>query len=146
MIVLTTTIDNRHFQGDAAKVMRSRSIQVAEFINDRMLSKLKAKLSIPGTGRWYKSKRKDGSRHQASAPGETPAPDRTVYRESWGARIVEAAGFVQSIIGTDLWEVFGRRLEFGGAGGGVYIAPRPHVRPALEETNAEVESALRSLE
>jgi len=90
----------------------------------------------PKTGRTYRKGSLKGGRafkfHRASAPGESPATDSGrlvshinmfLFRRGLSAK----AGV------TDMSDVrYSRRLEFGGRDKrGVYIAPRPFVRPAL---------------
>lgn len=137
MIVATSTLDLTGFVGAALQIMRGRANFAAEQMNEIFLEKMDIILSQPGSGRWYRSKKKDGTRHQASAPGEAPAPDRGTYRRSWGARVENGANVVYALVGTNLWTVFGRRLELGGSDSrGVYIAPRPHVAVAEQQTVA----------
>jgi len=102
------------------------------------LKALQAQLSKPGSGRWYRSRRGKGLKHRASAPGQPPAPDTKKYRDSWRVGVVDNGRTVEGWAGTEYWLKRGRRLELGGYGGGVYIAPRPHVRPALEESEKEM--------
>jgi len=81
----------------------------------------------PATGRQY-------GRHQASAPGEAPATDsgRLVSHINFA---LSMRGMVASIGVHDLSNiVYARRLEFGGRDSrGIYIAPRPYARPALDK-------------
>lgn len=75
--------------------------------------------------------------YTASAPGEAPAQDTAAYRKSWSYRVVRRGFSFDAEIYSTLWDTFGRRLEFGGADSrGIYIAPRPHVRPALEKVKS----------
>jgi len=86
----------------------------------------------PSTGRTYK-RTKDGKFHRASAPGEAPATDsgRLVSHVNF---ILAAEGLLASIGIHDVSNiVYAARLEFGGRDKrGIYIAPRPYIRPALD--------------
>lgn len=144
MITFTYTVDLRGFSRWSLQAMRDRARYAADQINRIMIEKLHAKLNIKGTGRIYPSKRGGGLKHKASKPGRPPAPDTGNYRDSWEAKIDESSFFVQASIGTPLWEVYGRRLELGGSGGGVYIAPRPHAGPAFAETEREINRLLKA--
>ena len=100
------------------------------------LTALRFKLSQPGSGRLYDSKRGSG-KHRASKPGEPPAPDRGDwggYRSSWSGQVRREFGSITLSFSSTMWLIFGRRLELGGWGGGVYIAPRPHVSPTMDDT------------
>lgn len=145
MILIKDEIDLRGFERNALLVMRDRAVGIMTEINNTILDNIKRRLNQAGSGRIYKSKT-GGGKHQASAPGEPPAPDRGVYRDSWIGRVIIGNDFVQSLIGTPLWEVFGRRLEHGGSGGGAYIAPRPHVNPSIQDTAERVNELSRRLE
>ena len=85
----------------------------------------------PNTGRTYK-RTKDGKFHRASAPGESPATDsgRLVSHINF---VLAAEGLMASIGIHDVANVvYAARMEFGGRDSrGIYIAPRPYVRPAL---------------
>lgn len=108
-------------------------------VNNILLDRIRARLNRRGSGRLYPSKWGKGRKHQASRPGEPPAPDLGLYRDSWEASIqITTDGIVASVV-SRLWNVMGRRLELGGAGGGVYIAPRPHVRPVLAQVEPLLE-------
>ena len=92
---------------------------------------IKLQLSHPGTGIVYGGarSRKTGrprKRHQASAPGEPPAPDTGALRNSVGQEIV--GGILRVGVGMP----YGPFLEFGTLTEGGAIAPRPFMRPALE--------------
>lgn len=111
------------------------------------LKELKKNLSQKGSGRFYRSTRtvwsKGSSRsggmigrvrskmHQASAPGEPPAPDTRRLKKSariskrethpWGARIrIEVGGKKAP---------YAVPLEFGSRSRG--LAPRPYMRPTV---------------
>lgn len=120
---------------------------------------IKEELSNPGTGRTYvvgRTKgrlRKDGTRgkgklrtHQASAPGEPPAPDTGVLRNSIHHEVDQD----KATVGTNL--VYAQPLEFGTTTAGknhhTVIKPRPFMGPALikvrDKLNGIVVSGLRS--
>lgn len=107
---------------------------------------IKLTLSQPGSGRWYPSRANKGRRgkwlakggkgrykpimHQASAPGEPPAPDLADLRRTIGHE--ELPGGFR--VGSPL--IRAPRLEYGGVsrtpqGGIVKLKPRPFMRPAL---------------
>ena len=128
---------------------------------------LKILLKQPGSGRFYKSRRTRKAMHRASAPGEPPASDLGQYVNSWDIGMIADGINITAGIWSELWTRRGRRLEYGGysrpsggdqgrdstgrftkkrgKGGGGYIAPRPHVRRAIEETREAVEARLRQL-
>ncbi len=82
---------------------------------------IKQILSQGGTGRIYKRR---GGVHQASAPGEPPAPDTGNLRNAIGFQII-APGRVG--IGVEAGASYWRFLEFGTR----FIDPRPFLRPAI---------------
>lgn len=135
------------FDVDINAELTPRVVRVLERFNFTVLKRMQALIGRQGTGRHYPSKRADGSMHQASAPGAPPAKDTGAYQDSWETDYVTTPNG-ETIIATiysTLWGVFGRRLELGGHGGGVYIAPRPHVRPALESAEPVLEALLEDL-
>lgn len=76
-------------------------------------------LSQPGLGRQY-------GRHRASAPGQPPAVDTGHYRASIRQDIGKDALGLYGDIGSDLRiSVY---LELGTR----FMAPRPHLRPAID--------------
>lgn len=93
-------------------------------------------LSEPGTGRQY-------GRHQASAPGDPPAVDSGLLRNSvqaaqfsplsWGVGLVSTpypdGGATTSEVG--VIQEYGSRLQ----------APRPHARPSLDRFKAKYRRA-----
>lgn len=103
-----------------------------------LLDEIRQQLSRPGTGIWYYSKKRDGSMHQASRPGDSPAPDTGAYVDSFDYFVETVMGMTKLVLRSSLWYVFGRRLELGGHGGGAYIAPRPHIRPVYERTESKI--------
>ena len=100
---------------------------------------IKLELSRPGSGRIY-------GRHQASAPGDPPAPDTGTLRASIGH---EQTGDTVRV-GSSLAQA--GTLEFGtvraGRGRRTVIEPRPFMRPALArvrgQLTADVAGELRS--
>ena len=80
-----------------------------------LLREVKIMLNRPGTGVVYGS-------HQASAPGEPPAPDNSDLLNSAAMETLSAAVIVG--VGAE----YGADLEFGTA----TIEPRPFMRPAAE--------------
>lgn len=110
----------------------------------------KEQLSHAGGGRTYPARKGRGA-HQASAPGESPAPDLGDLRKSIGR---EQVGDVMRV-GTGLRRA--AALEFGHVyqtGGGTMfraalenrvlagirvLAPRPFMRPALQRALADQE-------
>lgn len=105
----------------------------------------KLQLSKPGTGREYR--RKGGKVHKASAPGQPPAVDTGALRNSIGMGVV--GGVVR--VGSGLAKA--PLLEFGTLDDGGVLAPRPFMRPALEDaraamgqvTTGELQKAVRKL-
>lgn len=93
----------------------------------------------PRTGREYLV---PGTRtpYTASAPGEPPAIREGAYRDSWQTTpAVEVGDSVMAAAYTDLRtedgaHVIGEILEFGAG----RIAPRPHVRPAIDAAAARI--------
>ena len=89
------------------------------------------KLSQHGSGRVYPARRSRGQNrtapHQASAPGEPPAVDTGLYRASWQFDFGVDARGPWSEVGTPM--KIGPWLEFGTS----RMAPRPHLRPVLDE-------------
>lgn len=88
------------------------------------------------TGRLYKRGKKY---HQASAKGESPATDsgRLVSHINF---YIFRKGLSAKVGVTDMSDVrYARRLEFGGRDKrGVYIAPRPYIRPALRRHGKKI--------
>lgn len=141
----TSVVVQPDFQGRLFDQMKFKAYSLVTAIQRAWEKrKIRAMLSIPGTGRIYKSKTGFG-RHQASIPGAPPAPDRGVYRDSWNVDVAETDKGYEVAMWSPLWDVFGRRLELGGWGGGAYIAPRPHIRRVIEGADAEIERELKEL-
>ena len=107
-----------------AKANQERAAQV-------FIKQLRKNLSQKGSGRMYPSRRTPGKKHQASAPGEPPAPDtRTLMKSArvgkretfpWGRRIRVQAGGEKA--------PYAVPLEFGSRARN--LAPRPFFRPTL---------------
>lgn len=105
-----------------------------------LVAKTQAKLSHPGSGRLYKSrgvtsrlakkgtKRRIKQLHQASAPGEPPAPDISELRRSVSTGVIAR----RRAVGTPL--DYAAALEFGTK----RIKPRPAWRPAMLEAKPEM--------
>jgi hypothetical protein len=125
--------------GDAGRFLRP-ILQAAMTGRDRGLeavgielhASMVRMLSHPGTGRIYRS-RGGKAIHQASAPGQPPAPDLGEYRAAWRWRR-----------GRNYVEIFtadkrGPWLE----GGTRHMAPRPHLRPVTEQMIPRVPGIMR---
>jgi len=108
-------------KGKAEAIARadSRTIRAAGLELERAI---KLELSKPGSGELYTHGKVT---HQASAPGEPPAPDTGALRNSVGQEVVGNA----LRIGVGM--PYAPFLEFGTIGEGGFIAPRPFMRPAL---------------
>ncbi len=94
---------------------------------------VREQLSQPGSGRLYRSRRGDGSIHQASAPGEPPAPDTEALRDSVIPVPTDAAGVARVEVAPP-----GGWLE----GGTRTIQPRPFMGEAIEHARADVLSVV----
>ena len=92
---------------------------------------VKLNLSRHGSGEVY---RRGSKTHQASAPGEPPAPDIGNLRDSVQPG---KATPVEAIL--DVFAEYGPHLEFGT----IHMAARPFLRPALDEHEAEIVQAVR---
>lgn len=102
----------REIAGNAEKGMRAAASQAqAEVV---------VKLSQPGSGRVY-------GKHQASAPGEPPAPDTGQLRQSVFSEVLRDGNDVVGRVVEN--KEYAAPLETGTD----KIAPRPHVRVAIIE-------------
>jgi hypothetical protein len=127
---------------DAAALAILKVQQRAEKAMDLLIKTIDKKIDHIGSGEIYKSSRKDGTKHQASAPGEPPAADTYALSTSFSYEVERVGKRVVATVVSALWHVYARRLELGGMGGGAYIAPRPYIRPAMAETDKEVQRIL----
>jgi hypothetical protein len=100
---------------------------------------IKKMLNHPGTGRIYRSAaHRLGSRrkimHQASAPGEPPAPDLGDLKRSIGHEVVNG----KLRVGTGLKRA--AALEFGYIYSNPHrvLKPRPFMRPSLAEAKKKM--------
>jgi len=115
-------------------------------------AKIKEELSHPGSGRLYKSrgitrrlarpgtKQRAKQVHQASAPGEPPAPDigelhRTIGQEVVGDVIRVGSPLPQAA-------ALDRGAVIPTAGGYIILQPRPFMEPALDKAKAEMGTAV----
>lgn len=97
------------------------------------------------TGRRY-PRTKDGKVHVASAPGQPPAVDLGDYAQSFDSDVDVGLFVVTASVFSGLWNTRGRRLEYGGRDSrGVYLAPRPHVRPVLARLAPMIHARLERL-
>lgn len=123
-----------------AQVMAATGIGGKEGLQDVavvIVNKVKTLLSQPGRGRIY---RISGQRtiHQASAPGDPPAVVFGRLRSSytWQAGQDAQGDFVD--VGTNQKKA--PHLEFGTR----RMRPRPHLRPAIDQTKEAVSAAVAS--
>lgn len=100
----------------------------------------------PRTGRQYRIPGTIDAAYTASAPAEPPAVREGRYRESWKvAPAVVQGDRVLSAAYTDLKadeagkHVLGDLLEHGT----ILMAPRPHVRPAVESAKPKIRALIR---
>lgn len=97
-------------------------------------------LSQPGSGRHYR--RGKGVVHIASAPGEPPAPDTGILRES------VHSGVVDEEMRVGVRAPYAAALEFGtataGKTGTVTIAQRQFMRPALGKALTRMRLVVRA--
>lgn len=117
----------KHLQDTIGRVTGDEGLRAAALVFDGTIKKL---LNTPGRGKIRTKNVKRGKKStsisragRASAPGDPPAPDRGLYRRSWGF------GFIRpGLIRMGTPDVRGPALEFGTRNG--RIKPRPHARPA----------------
>lgn len=97
---------------------------------EALLEEVRSQLNRPGTGRVYSHGRgRLGARlHQASRPGEPPAPDTGALRDS--ARVEPHGDGLRVVVDG----ASAGRLEFGARD----LAPRPYMRPALNAAKARM--------
>ena len=95
-------------------------------------AEVKALLQTPGSGETYT---RGSVTHVASAPGQPPAIDTGTLINSVQ---VDEATPVQAIIATHT--DYAEYLEFGTS----HMAPRPYMRPPLDEHEGEILDAIRS--
>ena len=113
-----------------AAVTANGSAEALEKIAIKAVNEIKSMLSRPGTGAVYQH---GNVTHQASAPGEPPAVDTGTYRNSWAWVSAGKGSSFYVDIGTP--QVTGPILEFGSS----RMAPRPHLRPAMEQVRATMQ-------
>lgn len=78
---------------------------------------------------------KTNREYQASAPGEPPAPRTGELANSYIHQVTSPS---TAIVASDVPQA---RLEYGFGN----VAPRPHLRPAKDETVAEIDSIIRKV-
>lgn len=146
-------------RGDPAKLFDRLKDRIAVRAPDALLraalvleGNLKQILLTPGKGRIYK--RGKNITHQASAPGDPPAPDigtlqRSITHEvgssSIGGRGRLGSGIARTVrVGSPL--TYAWPLEFGttkaGKNHNVVILPRPFMRPALAASRPDMKGAM----
>lgn len=101
---------------------------------------IKIELSKPGSGRVY-PKRRGRGQHQASAPGQPPAPDLGDLRRTIGREI--RGGVMR--VGSPLERA--PALEFGAIsvapnGTRVVLKPRPFMRTAIKRAEKQMNEAV----
>ena len=94
----------------------------------------------PRTGEEYPIPGTSNATYTASAPGEPPAIREGIYRDSWQfspavpqGDVIRARAFT-ALTTEDGKHLLGEILEFGTH----KMAPRPHVRPAMETARPAV--------
>lgn len=118
--------------GKLAIITDARLGNAAEYLT----SAVRQKLTQPGSGRLYPSARGDGTQHQASAPGEPPAPDTGELRRSAHKERVKAFHWRSQVDAHHPDD-----LEFGSRAR--HILPRPFMRPALASALPQMTRALQ---
>lgn len=118
--------------------VRSAPVSLLQAAGVELVGQIKQELSQPGTGRIY---RRGAITHQASAPGEPPAPDTGQLRNSIQMAVLESDdGTAVLRVGTGL--EYAAALEFGttsaGRGHTTVILPRPFMRPALAKARVRM--------
>ncbi len=103
----------------------------------RIEARTKLSLSGPRHGRLYRKYGYVGTiMHRASAPGEAPATDTGNLANSIRARMI---GSTEGEVGVHA--EYGLVLEMGG----VHMAPRPYLGPAVKEEWPEFLNAMKAL-
>jgi HK97 gp10 family phage protein len=107
-----------------------------------LTNELRLELSKPGTGRVYTTlfftyqgnAIPYGTRppHQASAPGEPPAPDTGQLRASYGHNVERELNGATVAIGSG--SAYAAYLEFGTS----KVAARPHLRPVIARNHGDI--------
>jgi len=131
--------------GEAAQKVADDVARAAIAVQNEMR---RAVLKGPASGRAYRrgtiGKTKRGAKgykfHRASAPGEAPATDSgnlaSHINHVFTSRFSARAGVFNV--------PYASRLEFGGRDKrGVYIAPRPYLRPALKKQGPKYIEAIK---
>lgn len=113
--------------GSAAEEIRRDASLGLQAAAGLFLEQVGTELSTPGRGRLYQ-KYAPKRLHQASIPGDPPAPDTGVLRNSIAMAPTES-GFR---VGTNL--EYAEYLEFGTA----RIAPRPFMRTAIAKVETQL--------
>jgi hypothetical protein len=111
-------------------VMRAAAQQVVKDTLNDVESNLKIGMAEPKAGALYPNG------HQASAPGEYPAIDTGALVNSIG---VEMTGPLRGIIYEG--QEYAVHLEYGT----VYMAPRPHMVPAVESVRQRFIERMRAI-
>jgi hypothetical protein len=101
-----------------------------------LVKHLKIELNQPGSGRVYPSATGRGT-HQASAPGEPPAPDRGDLRKSVHDRVGNAPGTRHAVVGP---HEAAATLQFGSRSRN--LLPRPYMEEALKRAKPEMHAAV----
>jgi hypothetical protein len=100
-----------------------------------LLRAVKRELNQAGSGRWYRSGTGKGM-HQASAPGEPPAPDTRKLQKS--AHLEHPRlGLVRVMVDGTAAAI----LEHGSRKRN--LAPRPYMRPALKKSYAAMKLEMK---
>lgn len=115
------------------RIVRQEVLQKAEeAAGYELVTAVAEMLNKSGSGNWYRSKTGNGW-HQASAPGEPPAPDREKLLHS--ARSFRIGGHQR----VQVEQEAAIKLELGTQ----QMAPRPYMRPAKEKAKAKMNEATR---
>lgn len=108
------------------RIAKERGAEAARTAGFVLEGELKAELSRAGTGRIYK---RGGVTHQASRPGEPPAPDTGRLRAS-----VTNEQLPDGSVQVKVTAPYAVALEFGTS----RMAPRPYVRAAIARMKQRV--------